>query len=124
MLFETFFQDYASGYVRQAPEEIAGFFHFPVIVRDQRAAIILHGKCDLDGYLAPFLERLAANGCASAEVKIKESGRFGGDQAICLVAYQLQDGRGRTFLDFDYFYHLADQAGEWGITFASVTAIR
>ncbi|MEN8195884.1 MAG: hypothetical protein ABFS30_05120 [Pseudomonadota bacterium] len=124
MSFNAFFADYVSGYVRQSPQDIAGFFHFPVVVCDQRVASIIRDTGDLGVYLAPFLERLAADGCSAAETEIKECRLFGDGQAICLVAYRLYDTAGTLFLDFDYLYHLMDLDGDWRIAFASLTTVR
>lgn len=124
MSFEAFFAAYASGYVRQSPENIAGFFRFPVVVRDQSGASVLRDADDLSAYLAPFLERLAADGCSKAETKIRECHRFDGDQAVCLVACRLYDARGTLLLDFDYLYHLMNRDGDWRITFASLVIVR
>ena len=124
MSFEAFFADYASGYVRQSPRDIAGFFHFPVVIRDQSGASVLRDADDLSACLAPFLDSLAADGCAKAETEIREWHRFDGDQAACLVACRLYDARGTLFLDFDYLYHLMNRDGDWRITFASLAIVR
>lgn len=124
MPFETFFADYVRGYVQQSPQTIAGFFHFPVVMRDQRGASVIRDTDDMDAYLAPFLERLAADGCASAETEVRECHWFGENQAVCVVAYRLHDAAGTLLLDFDYLYQLMNQAGNWRIAFASLTTVR
>lgn len=124
MSFDAFFADYVSGYVRQSPQDIAGFFHFPVVMRDQRGASVIRDTDDLDTYLAPFLERLAEDGCSTAEAEIRECHWFGENQAVCAVAYRLHDDAGMLLLDFDYLYQLMNQAGDWQISYASLTTAR